>query len=101
MKKGNSRVAAKKRLILSEKFLTDLEKHWTERGHRAIEMVFQHQPEKYLTIVASILPKEFDVIVENRLQEVSDEELDRVIEAVRERRIALANLERGEDQTLN
>jgi hypothetical protein len=101
MKKGQTHIGSKLRNILTDDFLKALNEVWKEEGIGAIRNMFRDNPTKACILVANLLPKEFDIMVENKLQEVSDDELERLIETVRERRSAFTNIERREDETLN
>jgi hypothetical protein len=86
---------------ISMAFLEALSKHFDEIGHKAIEVVFEERPHEYLKIVASLLPKEFE-ITENKLVDIADDELDAIIEYARRSLAArLERAERREDQALN
>ena len=61
---------------LSEAFLCDLMDDWAVHGKKAIEKVRATKPSDYLKVVASILPKELNVKV-NDLDDLSDEQLAR------------------------
>lgn len=65
---------------LGEAFIADLYENWLEHGVEAIERVCRDRPQDYLKIVASILPRDLNVRV-NELEDVSDDEL---IERIRE-----------------
>jgi hypothetical protein len=102
--KGDSKIAKTSRLRLNQKFLSDLEKHYNEVGHTAIEMVFRERPVEYLKFIANLLPKEIDLTVDNQLADITDAELDELVAQVRERRgrrLAITETERREDQALN
>lgn len=60
---------------LGEAFLEALEKDFEMHGVAAIEEVRTDKPDQYLKVIASILPKEFNVKVD-ALEEMSDEQLD-------------------------
>jgi hypothetical protein len=71
----------------------DAFRHWCEpasgelcKGQAALELLYREEPGAYLRLTASVLPKEF--VFENAVTELDDEELDRMIEALRERAIA-------------
>src|SRR5262245_57249331 len=51
-------------------------------GEEAVKIALVEKPAEYLRIVASLLPKEFE-IVDSRLPDLTDEELDRLIEVAR------------------
>ena len=56
------------------------------KGQAALELLYREKPGEYLKLTASVLPKE--VVFENAVTELDDEELDRMIEALRDRAIA-------------
>lgn len=59
---------------LGELFLSDMYADWQENGIEAIKAVRAEKPDVYLKVVASILPKELNVNV-NQYEEMSDAEL--------------------------
>jgi hypothetical protein len=67
---------------LSGAFVEALAKDFEEHGEEAIRVARVERPTEYLKVIASIIPKEFE-INDNRLMDLSDDELDRVIEFVR------------------
>lgn len=69
--KGRPRGARQR---LGERFLTDMLADWDAHGTAAIEKAREENPSQYLRVVASILPKELNVRV-NELDELSDEQL--------------------------
>ena len=76
---------------ISTAFLEELSAHFEKEGHKAIELCFHEKPIEYLKIIASVLPKEFEV-TENRLAEIPDDELEFIIQHTR--RELSARLER-------
>ena|SRR6516165_2316998 len=83
---------------ISHAFLTALMKDFEVHGEAAIKIMRIEKPVEYIKVVASVLPKEFE-ISDSRLQEIDDTELEALINAVRERRNALASTDRGEGET--
>jgi hypothetical protein len=63
-------------------FLEKLLKEFGAFGEEAIRICRVERPHEFLKIVASILPKEFE-INDSRLKEISDDELDLFIELAR------------------
>jgi hypothetical protein len=61
---------------LGEAFIADLYADWQEHGKETVERVRVEKPEAYVKVVASILPKELNIKVEDDL---SDSELDQRI----------------------
>jgi hypothetical protein len=78
---------------LAQRVFDDILKHWNEpaggdlcKGQSALELLYREKPGDYLKLTASVLPKEF--VFENAVTELDDDELDRMIEMLRERAIA-------------
>ena len=82
---------------ISTAFLEALAADFEEHGE-AIKIMRVEKPTEYCKIIASILPKEFE-INENKLMDIPDDELDILINYAR-RRLA-ERPERREDETLN
>lgn len=66
---------------LGEAFLADMLADWEVHGIATIQEVRETKPDQYLKVVASILPKELNIKV-NELDELSDEQLQRQLAAV-------------------
>lgn len=64
---------------LSMSFVTALAKEFEEHGAEAIRIARIERPTEFIKIIASVLPKEFE-IVDLRLQDITDEELNAFIE---------------------
>jgi hypothetical protein len=60
---------------LTGEFLGALAKEFEEHGADAIRIVRVERPHEFLKIVASLMPKELE-ISDNRLQDISDDELE-------------------------
>jgi hypothetical protein len=56
------------------------------KGMAALQTMFRERPADFVRSVFSIMPKEF--VFENVVSELADEELDRMIEMLRERALA-------------
>ena len=67
---------------LSTSFLEALVKDFEEHGEGVIKIARMEEPINYLRLVASTLPKEFE-ITDGRLQELTDAELDQYIAELR------------------
>jgi hypothetical protein len=66
------------RNLLGEAFIEALHTDFEEHGIKAIETVRTEKPDQYLKVIASILPKDLNVNV-NNLGDMSDDELrDRI-----------------------
>jgi hypothetical protein len=68
-------------------FLADLAADWEENGADVIRIVRMEEPATYLKIVASLMPRE--MTIESVVSDMRDDELDELIEALRERHEAL------------
>lgn len=59
---------------LGEAFLEDLLNSWEAQGPAVIQKVIETKPEAYLKVVASLMPKDLNINV-NQIGEMSDEQL--------------------------
>jgi len=66
---------------LGEAFLQDMLADWSENGKVVIEAVRTEKPDQYLKVVASILPKEMNLRV-NDFDELTDEQLARQLASI-------------------
>jgi hypothetical protein len=97
---GSGRVKGARNKI-STQFLEALAKDFEENGKGVIEIMRVEKPVEYCKVIASILPKEFE-ITENKLAEIDDSELEIFIQHTRAQLAArLGRVERREDETLN
>jgi hypothetical protein len=78
---------------LAQRVFDDIFRHWNEpaggelcKGQAALELLYRERPGEYLRLTASVLPKEF--VFENAVTELDDDELDRMIEMLRERALS-------------
>ena len=69
---------------LHRSFIEALTKDFEENGDKAIRQCRVTQPGKYLALIASTLPREF-FFEHNTVGQLSDDELDRMIDLLRER----------------
>ena len=65
---------------LGEEFLSALHDDFAEHGVDVIRKVREERPHEYLKIVAGLLPKELSVSRPNVIEEMTDGELEAVIE---------------------
>ncbi len=79
---------------LLEALAADFEAH----GIEAIRITRRERPADYLKVIASILPKEFE-ITDSRLQDLSDDELDAFIDLAKRQLSNSANARSGEAET--
>ena len=59
---------------LANAFAADLLDDWNDRGMEAIQQCREQRPQDYLKVIASIMPKDFNVNM-RPLEELSDEQL--------------------------
>ena len=97
-KTGGRRKGSRDRIAtaLLEAIAADFE----EFGYEAVKIARVERPVEYLRVVASLLPKEFE-ITDNRLKDIDDSELDFFIELARQRRAAAGDTDSREETTLN
>jgi hypothetical protein len=93
-KTGGRRKGVKDRI--GTMFLEQLAKDFEEHGAEVIRLARIERPVEYLKIVSATLPKEFE-ITDSRLEEISDGELDVLIELARQQRAIIVNAERREE----
>jgi len=97
-KTGGRRKGTRDRI--STALLEAIAKDFEEHGYEAVRIARVERPVEYLRVVASLLPKEFE-ITDNRLKDIPDDELDAFIELARQRRLVAANAGDREDKALN
>lgn len=78
---------------LGEEFLQDMLADWEVNGKAVIEVVRAEKPDQYLKVVASVLPKELNVKV-NELDDLTDDQLARQLRAIATQ-LAAAGLDIG------
>jgi hypothetical protein len=99
-KTGGRARGAKNRL--SHAFLTALAEDFEQHGVEALKIARVERPVDYIKVVAGLMPKELE-IMDSRLTDLSDEELDVFIAKPRAQlRGAVAqNVGDGEEPTIN
>jgi len=70
------------RNALSEEVICALLRDFRQHGQKAVARVRQTQPAAYLKILALLIPREHKVEHSNRLKELSDEQLEAMIEFI-------------------
>ena len=68
------------RHLLNQEFMQALLLHFRQHGKKAIEKVATEQPASYLKILALLVPREHKVEHRNALKELSDEQLEAMVE---------------------
>jgi len=71
------------RRAFNKHFLTDLAQDWQLHGREVLEWVRRESPASYLKVCAMLVPKEMRVEHSQSLKNMTDEELDAAIGAVR------------------
>ena len=90
-KGGGRRKGSRDRI--STALLEAITRDFEEYGEESIKIARIERPIEYLKIVASLLPREFGLeIIDNRMQEISDEELELLIEHAREQKRMLIDV---------
>jgi hypothetical protein len=70
------------RHLLNQEFMQALLLHFRQHGKKAIEKVAREQPASYLKILALLVPREHKVEHSNALKNLSDEQLEAMIEYI-------------------
>jgi hypothetical protein len=102
-KKGRAKTGGRRKGVkdrIGTMFLEELAKDFEEHGPEVIRLARIERPVEYLKIIAATLPKEFE-ITDSRLEEISDGELDALIELARQQRAIIVNAERREESAPN
>ena len=73
------------RHLLNQEFIQALLLHFRQHGKKAIEKVAREQPASYLRILALLVPREHKVEHSNPLKDLTDEQLEAMIEYLRHR----------------
>jgi len=71
------------RHLLNQEFMQALLLHFRQHGKQAIEKVAREQPASYLKILALLVPREHKVEHRNLIKELSDEQLETMIEYIK------------------
>ena len=69
---------------LGTDFVAALQRDFEQHGEAVIRTVRVERPAEYLKVIASILPKEFEITT-SPLKEVPDEQLDAIVAFINER----------------
>jgi len=85
---------------LGADFLYALQREFEQHGEEAIRIARVERPVEFLKIIASVLPKEFEII-DSRLKEIPDDELDAFIELARRRLASVGQPDEREEPPLN
>ena len=68
------------RHLLNQEFMQALLLHFRQHGKKAIEKVAREQPASYLKILGLLVPREHKVEHSNSLKDLTDEQLEAMIE---------------------
>jgi|SRR6516162_742000 hypothetical protein len=87
---------------LSHAFLTALAEDFEQHGIETLQIARLERPVEYIKVVAALMPKELE-IMDSRLTDLSDEELDVFIAKLRAqlRSPVVEDVGSGEEPTLN
>jgi hypothetical protein len=72
------------RRAFNKRFLLDLAEDWQQHGREVLERVRRESPASYLKVCGMLVPKEMRVEHSQVLKNMTDEEIDAAIAAVRE-----------------
>jgi hypothetical protein len=97
-KKGQGGRVKGARNRISYKLLTALADDFEQHGEEAIRICRVERPNEYLKIIVSTMPKEFE-ITDSRLQEISDDELEILIDRLRQERSSIRTADSGTGET--
>ena len=75
------------RTKLCKRLLEDLFADWQENGATALKIMSRERPAEYVRVMCSILPKEM-LFETGSVSELADDELDHMIEMLRQRALA-------------
>jgi len=97
-KTGGRRKGSRDRIATA--LLEIIAKDFEEFGAEAVVIARKERPVEYLRVVASLLPKEFEITTNNVAHELSDDEINALIEHARKQRELAASgrdVEGGEE----
>jgi hypothetical protein len=86
---------------LSKAFIDALAKDFEEHGEETIKIARVERPVEYCKMVAGLLPREFEITATSQVNDLSDEELDALIELARQQRAIVVQPNGGEEPALN
>jgi hypothetical protein len=70
---------------LTERFFEDLYSAWKEKGVEVIHRLIEHEPGTFFRGVVAVLPKEHRVTRANDLVNLTDDQLTKMLETLREK----------------
>jgi hypothetical protein len=79
------------RHLLNQEFMQALLLHFRQHGKKAIEKVAREQPASYLKILGLLVPREHKVEHSNPIKDLTDEQLEAMIEYIKTSLEAQAN----------
>src|ERR1700736_4046103 len=85
---GGCQAGARKKMILQAAFIEAQHEDFAEHGPAVIKIVRIEQPDVYLKVTASVLPKELVLAEEQPLECMSDEELLQALATIKQLRAA-------------
>jgi hypothetical protein len=88
LSRGGRRKGSRDRIATA--LLEEIAKDFEAHGAEAVKIARMERPVEYLRVVASLLPKEFEITTQNITNTLSDEELENLIEHARQQRAELA-----------
>ena len=78
---GNKLATGRKnaRHRISTTLLNELAADFEQHGAEVVKIARIERPVEYLKVIASLLPKEFEITATTKIREISDDELDHLI----------------------
>jgi hypothetical protein len=70
------------RRAFNKRFLLDLAEDWQQHGRKVFKRVRRESPAAYLKVCAMLVPKEMQIEHKGGIKAMSDEEIERAIEAI-------------------
>jgi hypothetical protein len=86
--KGMTKTGGRQRGVrnkLSHTFLSDLLEEWSEHGKETLRIARVERPVEFAKMVAGLLPREFELEINTTVTEISDDELNHMLDDVRRR----------------
>ena len=84
---------------LGEAFIAALAKDFGKHGVEALEAMRAAKPNEYIRVIASLLPKEFNIAAGSPFEDLSDEEVRVLYDAARSVAVNRAGIEQAEGES--
>jgi hypothetical protein len=91
----------KVRTQFTNKFLADLAEAWEQNGKAALTIMFHEEPSKFVQVCAALMPRQVELDASGPLAELTEEELQALMETVRQQKAKLIEHHEQEAVTLD